>query len=101
MLDECTASVDHETDTQIQETVRTQLTSTTVLCIAHRLHTIAYYDRVLVMDKGSVVEYDDPFTLMNQGKSVFHEMCTASGDYEALYGLAKAAHDERQIRKKV
>jgi len=64
VLDECTASVDHETDALIQETVRRELVDCTIICIAHRLHTIAYYDSVLVMDAGRVVEFGDPYELM-------------------------------------
>lgn len=100
VLDECTASVDHETDTQIQETVRTQLAHSTVICIAHRLHTIAYYDLVIVMDKGSVAEFEDPYILMSKTTSIFHEMCTASGDYNELFLTAKKAYDERQAAMK-
>lgn len=100
VLDECTASVDHETDTQIQETVRSQLAHSTVICIAHRLHTIAYYDLVIVMDKGSVAEFEDPYILMSKTTSIFHEMCTASGDYNELFLTAKKAYDERQAAMK-
>ena len=49
-----------------QETVREQLNSCTVICIAHRLHTVAYYDRVLVMDRGQVAEYDSPLALLQR-----------------------------------
>lgn len=38
--------MDPRTDAAIQETIRTSLHDTTILCIAHRLATVAYYDRV-------------------------------------------------------
>ena len=36
----------------------------TVITVAHRLTTIAHYDRILVLEKGSVVEYDTPYKLL-------------------------------------
>ena len=90
VLDECTASVDHETDALIQETVRKELSHCTVLCIAHRLHTIAYYDLVLVMEKGQVAEFADPFSLMSSGGSLFRSLCESSGDFDELLATAKA-----------
>ena len=47
-MDECTANVDSGTDKLIQQSVRKQFADATVLCIAHRLHSIIDYDRVLV-----------------------------------------------------
>ena len=47
-MDECTANVDAGTDKLIQQSVRKQFAEATVLCIAHRLHSIIDYDRVLV-----------------------------------------------------
>jgi ATP-binding cassette subfamily C (CFTR/MRP) protein 4 len=41
-----------ETDSYIQNCIKTQFKNTTVITIAHRLNTIADYDRVVVMDKG-------------------------------------------------
>ncbi len=67
----------------------------TVICIAHRLHTIAYYDNVLVMDAGRVAECDEPFKLINTPDSIFRQMCLTSGDYEELYQSAKEAHEQR------
>ncbi|XP_054263384.1 multidrug resistance-associated protein 1 isoform X4 [Macrosteles quadrilineatus] len=74
VLDEATAAVDLETDDLIQRTIRTQFKDCTVLTIAHRLNTIMDYDRVLVLDKGLIVEYDSPSNLLKNKSSVFYGM---------------------------
>ncbi|KAK8854643.1 hypothetical protein IAR55_003382 [Kwoniella newhampshirensis] len=74
VLDEATASVDVETDSKIQETIRTEFRDKTLLCIAHRLKTILSYDRILVMSDGQVAEFDTPENLYNM-KGIFTEMC--------------------------
>ncbi|KAI6234867.1 hypothetical protein M3Y99_00750200 [Aphelenchoides fujianensis] len=58
--------VDAETDRLIQETIRTSFSSCTILTIAHRLHTIMDYDKVLVMDAGRVREFDAIDRLLNE-----------------------------------
>ncbi|PWN19482.1 putative YOR1-ABC transporter [Microstroma glucosiphilum] len=75
LLDEATASVDVKTDARIQETIRTEFGTKTLLCIAHRLRTIITYDKVAVMDKGAVVEYDHPLVLYDKKDSIFRDMC--------------------------
>lgn len=53
-----------KTDELIQRKIKENFKNSTVFTIAHRLNTIADYDKVLVMDKGKVAEYDTPFKLL-------------------------------------
>ncbi|XP_072298433.1 multidrug resistance-associated protein 1 [Eucyclogobius newberryi] len=78
VLDEATAAVDMETDNLIQSTIRSQFEECTVLTIAHRLNTIMDYSRVLVLDKGEVVEFDSPHSLIGQ-RGLFYNMAKDSG----------------------
>ena len=64
VMDEATASVDIETDSIIQKALRTKFSNVTVLTIAHRLNTIIDYDKILVLSKGEVLEYDTPKNLL-------------------------------------
>ena len=84
VMDEATANVDPDTDLLIQETIRAEFRECTVLCIAHRLHTVANCDLVLVMDKGTVAEYDSPNALLENASSIFYGMCKKSGNLDAL-----------------
>ncbi|CAO3612252.1 unnamed protein product [Mucor hiemalis] len=96
IMDEATASVDFETDTKIQTTIREEFTNSTLLCIAHRLRTIIDYDRVLVLDQGCVVEYDTPYNLIHgAGDGVFKSMCEQSGEMEILLKMATQAYNNK------
>jgi len=64
IMDEATASVDIETDAIIQKALRTKFSNVTVLTIAHRLNTIIDYDKILVLNKGEVLEFDTPKNLL-------------------------------------
>ncbi|EMP33031.1 Canalicular multispecific organic anion transporter 2 [Chelonia mydas] len=78
VLDEATAAIDLETDDLIQMTIRTQFEDCTVLTIAHRLNTIMDYTRVLVLDKGTVAEFDTPSSLI-ESRGVFYSMAKDAG----------------------
>ncbi|XP_053206592.1 ATP-binding cassette sub-family C member 3-like [Panonychus citri] len=73
-LDEATAAIDLETDSLIQKTIRTQFKNCTILTIAHRLNTILDSDRVMVLDRGQIAEFDEPKVLLENEKSIFYSL---------------------------
>ncbi|KYK57220.1 ATP-dependent bile acid permease [Drechmeria coniospora] len=95
VMDEATASIDYGTDSKIQATIR-ELTGT-VITIAHRLQTIVDYDKVLVLDRGEVVEFGHPWTLISDAEGSFRGMCETSGELDALVKAAKRKWDEGQL----
>ena len=95
VMDEATASIDYGTDAKIQETIR-ELTGT-VITIAHRLATIVDYDKVLVLDKGQVMEFAHPWELLQQEKGHFRSMCETSGELEVLQKAAKQKWDQDRL----
>ncbi|KXT04927.1 hypothetical protein AC578_3478 [Pseudocercospora eumusae] len=95
LMDEATASIDYATDSKIQDTIRG--IKNTTITIAHRLQTIIDYDKVLVLDKGEVMEYGDPYDLISKEGGIFRGMCAMTGDFEVLEKDAKSAHDGRKL----
>lgn len=79
VLDEATANVDVETDSIIQNTIRTAMKDRTIITIAHRLNTIIDSDRIVVLDKGHVVEFDKPQKLLENKDSFFYALCHQGG----------------------
>jgi len=73
-LDEATASVDIETDREIQRTLREAFKGCTVLTIAHRINTIMDSDKILVLKDGRAEEFAAPEELLKDETSIFSEI---------------------------
>ncbi|XP_076438353.1 ATP-binding cassette sub-family C member 3-like [Babylonia areolata] len=74
ILDEATASVDLQSDERIQTTLRTAFSHCTVLTIAHRLHTVMEYDKIMVLEQGRLQEMDSPQNLLADRDTTFYRM---------------------------
>ena len=96
LMDEATASIDYATDSKIQYTLR-EVKESTIITIAHRLQTIIDYDKVLVLDKGKLIEFDAPWELIAREAGIFRGMCEMSGDLESLMEAAKKAADKKKL----
>ncbi|XP_021935708.1 multidrug resistance-associated protein 4-like isoform X2 [Zootermopsis nevadensis] len=96
VLDEATANVDPQTDELIQATVRRKFADCTVLTIAHRLHTVMDSDRILVVDTGSVVEFDHPYILLKNKNGALSQMVQETGHTmtESLFRVAQTCYEE-------
>jgi ATP-binding cassette subfamily B protein len=67
ILDEATSSLDSESEALIQEALRTLMASRTAIVIAHRLSTVKWMDRLIVLDRGEIVEKGSHGELMGRG----------------------------------
>ncbi|XP_034841111.1 ATP-binding cassette sub-family C member 4-like [Maniola hyperantus] len=79
VLDEATANVDPNTDALIQKSIRKHFSDCTVVTVAHRLHTVADSDRVVVMEAGQIVECGHPHDLLQKEDGHFIRMVKQLG----------------------
>lgn len=79
ILDEATAAIDVETDAIIQRTIRREFKSATILTIAHRIQTVIDYDKIMVLDQGSIAEFDSPKDLLVNKSSKFYGLAHEAG----------------------
>ena len=107
VLDEATANIDFETDNFIQQKIMERFKDSTIFTIAHRLSTVANYDKVLVMDKGRVIEFDHPYKLLvktvgdtslTNSDGVFASMVTNTGSKHAqvIFEIARKSYFKTQ-----
>ena len=95
VLDEATSNVDKKTDRFIQQVLREKFQRETLITIAHRLLTIADYDKVIVMDKGLVKEVGHPYELYQQ-QGLFYQMTNYTGKGAAeIVELAKRSYQQK------
>ncbi|CAH1368157.1 unnamed protein product [Tenebrio molitor] len=74
IMDEVTASVDQKTENMIHRIVLEELAYCTVIMITHKLDYVLQYDKVMVLDNGSVVEFDHPSLLLENVNGLFHKI---------------------------
>ncbi|CAN8002072.1 unnamed protein product [Ixodes hexagonus] len=74
VLDEATSQMDGDTDQLIQATLRDAFAHCTQLTIAHRIHTVLDYDKILVMSDGRILEYGTVADLLSNPSSAFRDM---------------------------
>lgn len=79
IFDEATSALDTESELQVQQALERLKQGRTTLIIAHRLSTIAQADRIIVMEKGQIVE-----------TGTHQELLTAQGTYAKLYRIQAA-----------
>jgi energy-coupling factor transporter ATP-binding protein EcfA2 len=93
------ANIDGETDSFIQQMLRTRFEGTTLITIAHRLETIMDYDKVLVMADGRAAEIGLPYELIEK-QGIFTDLVHATGEGAAvLIAMAKEASDQKKRLK--
>ena len=75
MLDEATSALDTESERLVQEALERLMAGKTTFVVAHRLSTIQRADRILVLNRGRVVEQGDHTSLMEH-KGLYHYLYT-------------------------
>jgi ATP-binding cassette subfamily B protein len=85
VLDEATSSIDTETEVKIQTAIEKLLSGRTSFIIAHRLSTIRHADRILVIDKGKIIQEGTHKELMHQ-----------DGHYRDLY-MEQFRHEAENV----
>jgi ATP-binding cassette, subfamily C (CFTR/MRP), member 1 len=97
VLDEATSSVDAKTDEMMQRLIRRKFASRTIIAVAHRLETIMDFDRVAVLDGGRLLEFDNPYALLEMPGSAFGKLYDAAMAREYGTGSEDEEWDEAEF----
>lgn len=89
------------TGEMIQRTIREKFSDSTVITVAHRINTVIDSDRVLVLDDGVAVEYDEPYILLQNVNGAFRAMVEALGtqEFHRLFLRAKEKYEENDAHR--
>ena len=79
LLDEATASLDVENESEVQKALSRLLQGKTVIVIAHRMRTVLNADKIVVLKEGRVVEQGSPADLLQKEDSLFRYMVELQG----------------------
>ena len=74
ILDEATASVDTQTEFEIQEALERLVSGRTTFAIAHRLSTLKNADRLIVLERGRIAEVGTHDALLSQNEGVYKKL---------------------------
>ena len=83
VFDDSLSAVDAQTDSKIRKGLKENTSDATVILIAHRITTLMQADRIIVLDKGRVVE-----------EGTHEELIAKEGIYRRIYDLQRARSDE-------
>ena len=86
ILDEATSSVDVETETKIQDAIAKLIEGRTTIAIAHRLSTLRYADRLIVIDEGRIVEAGTHVELTAR-RGTFHNLVELQKEASAIIAV--------------
>ena len=96
LLDEATSALDSEVEAAIQQSLNRLMEGKTVVAIAHRLSTIAAMDRLVVLDKGRIVEEGNHYSLLADGGLYARLWAHQSGGF-----LGEDVDDSRLPRRQI
>lgn len=102
ILDEATSSLDSESEVLIQHAMERLMQGRTTLVVAHRLSTVRALDRLLVLDKGKVIEEGSHDTLIRRENGLYRRLFERQA-LELIKGLgepelARASADAKADR---